>query len=70
MHKKILSLAAGYILMFFSFLGFITSCGYAFFVVDWHVSMIKVIINAALLLIAIAASICVYGLAEKIRLNA
>lgn len=69
MLKRIISLASCYILMAVGFLLFFTSCGFAIFVVDWHVSGVKIAVNAVLLLLAIAASICIYGLAERIRIN-
>lgn len=69
MLKKTINLFLCYVLMATGFLLFFTSCGYAIFVVDWHVSGVRIAVNAVLLLLAIAASICIYGLAEKIRLN-
>lgn len=67
MIKKISAYLLSYIMTFFAALIFITCVGYYTFFFDWDISAIAIAINAVLIILAIAASIALYGLAEKIK---
>lgn len=56
-----------YLMLLMSFMLFFTVLGYYLFVFDWSVSFFDVMINAALLIFSVAASIAIYYFAEKVK---
>lgn len=55
------------VLSYLAFLSLITCVGYYALIFDWHIPGAAIVRHIAVLAIAIAASIWVYGIAEKLR---
>ncbi|CAO95665.1 hypothetical protein ETA_06190 [Erwinia tasmaniensis Et1/99] len=54
-------------LTYLAFLGFIACAGYYVLIFDWHISATATALHIALMIVAIAALIGIYGIAEKLR---
>lgn len=67
MFEKLVRYIFVYFLLLVSFLLFFTSLGYYVFVFNWGVSILKIAINALLLISVIAVSIAIYYFAEKMK---
>lgn len=67
MFEKLVRYIFVYFLLLVSFLLFFTSLGYYVFVFNWSVSILKIAINALLLISVIAVSIAIYYFAEKMK---
>lgn len=67
MFEKLVRYVFVYFLLLVSFLLFFTSLGYYVFVFNWGVSILKIAINALLLISVIAVSIAIYYFAEKMK---
>lgn len=67
MFEKLVRYIFVYFLLLVSFMLFFTSLGYYIFVFNWGGSILKIAINALLLISVIALSIAIYYLAEKMK---
>ncbi|NDO81893.1 hypothetical protein CJP72_14290 [Citrobacter sp. NCU1] len=67
MFEKLVRYIFVYFLLLVSFMLFFTSLGYYIFVFNWGESILKIAINALLLISVIALSIAIYYLAEKMK---
>lgn len=67
MFEKLVRYIFVYFLLLVSFMLFFTSLGYYVFVFNWGVSILKIAINALLLISVIAVSIAIYYFAEKMK---
>ncbi len=67
MFKKSVLYFMSYLLMFFSALILVTCTGYYILFFDWNISVMGKVINAALIIISITASISLYAVAEKLK---
>ncbi|MFH5068298.1 hypothetical protein ACHHY8_08105 [Enterobacter cloacae complex sp. 2024EL-00215] len=67
MSEKIVRYFFVYLMLIVSFMLFFATLGYYVFVFDWDVSFFEITINAALLVLIIAASIAIYYFAEKVK---
>lgn len=67
MFNKAIRYIGVYLMLLMSFMLFFTVLGYYLFVFDWSVSIFDVMINAALLIFSVAASIAIYYFAEKVK---
>jgi len=67
MFKKAALFLMSYLLTFFSALIFITCSGYYVLFFDWDISAMGKIINAALIIITMTASISLYAVAQKLK---
>lgn len=67
MFKKVAIFLMSYLLTFFSALILFTCLGYYILFFDWDISAMGKIINAALIIISITASISLYAVAKKLK---
>jgi len=56
-----------YLMLLVSFMMFFTTLGYYVFVFNWGGSVMKIAINAVLLISLVIASIAIYYFAEKVK---
>ncbi|ADP10157.1 conserved uncharacterized protein [Erwinia sp. Ejp617] len=54
-------------LTYLAFLGFVACAGYYVLIFDWHISATVIALHIVLIIVAIAALISIYGIAEKLR---
>ncbi|CAY73018.1 hypothetical protein [Erwinia pyrifoliae] len=54
-------------LTYLAFLGFVACAGYYVLIFDWHISATAIALHIALMIVAIAILIGIYGIAEKLR---
>jgi len=67
MFKKSAFYFVSYLLTFLSALILITCTGYYVVFFDWNISVMGKVINAALIIISVTASILLYAVAEKLK---